>query len=178
MSKQEEYFDEEYGYDIMIWVETTKSFVEFEASLSHIIDPVPIENHKFKLGAIGCEIRSVNPNQAPTFPDIPSAEYRYCIAVPKSDLLIWGCFDHQFAFALTLGLRTRFSCRYMVTAEDDFFIAYSGTNLPMYLNTYYKPWASGELAAFRELENKEVRLPKVEAKGTALTYKRLQLTAR
>jgi len=98
----------------MIWVETTKSFVEFEASLAHT----------------------------------------------KVDYLIWGCFDQQFAFALTLGLRTKFSCRYMVTADDDFFIAYSGTNLPMYINTSYKPWTSGELAAFRQLENIEVRITK------------------
>jgi len=172
MSKQEEYFDEEYGYDIMIWVESTKSFVEFEASLAHILAPVRIENHKFNLGAIECEIRSVNPNEAPMFPDIPSAEYRYCIVVPKVDHLIWGCFDQQFAFALSLGLRTKFSCRYMVTAQDAFFIAYSGTNLPMYINTFYKPWTSGELAAFRQLENIEVRLPKLEGVSGFLCVRR------
>lgn len=161
MDNEKQFFDEEYGYDLLVWVETSKSFDEFESSFAHIIDPISIEKHKFKLGAIDCEIRSVNPGDAPTFPGIPSAEYRYCVIVPKVDYLIWGCFDHQFAFAMTLGLRTKFSCRYMVTANEDFFVAYSGTNLPMYLNTSYKPWVSGELIAFRQLENIEVQIPKL-----------------
>jgi len=163
MDNEKQFFDEEYGYDLLIWVETSKSFNEFESSLAHIIDPISIDNHKFKLGAIDCEIRKVNPGDAPTFPEIPSAEYLYCVIVPKVDYLIWGCIDLHFAFALTLGLRTKFSCRYMVTAEDDFFIAYSGTNLPMYLNIFYEPWVSGELNAFRQLENIEVQIPKIEA---------------
>ena len=163
MDNEKQFFDEEYGYDLLVWVETSKSFDEFESSLTQIINPITIEKHKFKLGAIDCEIRSVNPGDAPTFPEIPSAEYHYCVMVPKVDYLIWGFVDLQFAFALTLGLRTKFSCRYMVTAEDDFFIAYSGTNLPMYLNTFYEPWVSGELNAFRQLENIEVQIPKLEA---------------
>jgi hypothetical protein len=168
MEEQEAYFDEENGYDILIWVESTKSFVEFEVSLSHIINPISIENHKFKLGAIECQILSLNPDEAPTFTNIPSAEYHYCIVVPKLDYLIWGCFDLQFAFALTLGLRTRFSCRYMVTAGDDFFVAYSGTNLPLYINTRYKPWTSGELVAFRQLDNVEVQIPKPSSEEHAV----------
>ena len=162
MSETPEYFDEEYGYELLIWVETAKSITEFESSLSHILDPIPIEDHKFNLGAIKCEIRNLTPHDAPTFPAIPSAIYRYCIVVPIVDYLIWGCIDRQFAFALTLGIRTKFSCRYMVTADDDFFVAFSGTNLPMYLNTCYKPWVTGDLALFRQAENIEVRIPKLE----------------
>jgi hypothetical protein len=166
MEKQEEAFDEEDGYDLLVWVETTKSLDEFESSLAQIIAPIQIDNHKFKLGAIGCEIRGVDSMEAPIFPAIPAAEYRYCVIVPKVDYLIWGCFDHLFAFSITLGLRTKFSCRYMVTANDDFFVAYSGTHLPMYLNTLYEPWVSGELIAFRLPENIEVQIPKLEAHAT------------
>jgi hypothetical protein len=49
MEKQEECFDEECGYDLMVWVETTKSFDEFEFSLAQIIAPVQIDMGYFDL---------------------------------------------------------------------------------------------------------------------------------
>ena len=153
----EDYYNEEGGYEIEIWVETTKTLEELESCLSSIIHPLVIEDHKFKLGSIECDVQTVNDDPpVPTFDGVPNVEYSFCITVPKKDYDIWGAIDHHFAFAIAWGLRRRLSGRYLITADCEFFICHSGANLPTYINTCYGPWASGEMVCYRPRNNKKL----------------------
>ena len=48
-------------------------------------------------------------------------------------------------YALTLGMRTKFLCKYLVTADPKFFVMYSGCHEPYYVNLNYQPYSNGEL---------------------------------
>ena len=149
-----EEYDDDWNYDLLIWVKADKSFEEFEQSLSAIIDPVVIEEQKFQLGAIRCKI-SIPESTAPKFLGVPAQDYNFLISVQLETCLIWGCFDKQFALSLTIGMRAKFQCHYLVTTDDEYFVMYSGTNLPLYFNPGYPPWRSGELNLFRNRQNKQ-----------------------
>ena len=162
----EDYYNEEGGYDIEIWVETTKTFEEFESCLSHIIHPLVIENHEFNLGGIKCGVQAVDSEiQVPTFGGVPEVEYSFCITVRKVDYDLWGNLDHHFAFAIAWSLRSKFSCRYLISAQCEFFICHAGANLPTYINTCYEPWSSGEMVCYRTPYNKktiELHIPSTD----------------
>ena len=150
------FYNEEYGYEIEIWVETTKSLEEFELCLSNIIDPLIIENHTFNLGGIACDIQAVTSETAiPTFEGVPQVEYSIYVTVHKKGYDIWDAIDHHFAFAIAQALRTKFSCSYLITADGEFFIYQGGANLPTYINTCYKPLVSGELVCYRTPNNRK-----------------------
>ena len=142
-----ETFDDDWDYDIRLWIETDKSLSQFEESLAKIIAPVTLNNHEFSLGAVDCKVLSAE-QQPPNFTGIPDAHYSFIIIVPVVTNIIWGLFDKQFALSLTVGIRTRFNCRYLVTADEEMLIMYSGTNLPIYINRKYPSWQRGELNQF------------------------------
>jgi len=136
--------DEDWDVDISIWVSSKKNLHEFEESLSRIIEPVVIENKSFSIGAINIQIKEVT-EQPRLYEGVPDTEYSYKLVVPTTQCLIWGCFDKKVVYAITLGLRTKFSCDYLVTTDSEDFIFYSGTNKPYYLNSNYQPCVNGEL---------------------------------
>lgn len=153
-----EIIDDDWDYDLSLWISTDKSLEEFEQSLSDIIYPVSISNHHFELGAIKCTIEEVN-TQPLSYPGVPNQEYSFRIIVPIVTYLIWGLFDRQFALSLTTGMRSKFTCQYLITDDNDNFIMHSGTNLPVYINLNYPPWSSGELNVFRrKVEVVEIRI--------------------
>lgn len=158
-----DYYNEEGGYEIEIWVETSKSLEEFEATLANVIHPLSIEDHQFSLGGIKCDVHCLGcPEEVPVFEGVPQVEYSFGISVRKVDYDLWGSIDHHFAFAMAWGLRGKFSCRYLITANIEFFICQAGANLPTYINTCYKPWVSGELVNYRQTSNKptiELHIP-------------------
>jgi hypothetical protein len=145
-------FDDDWDYEIWIWVETEKSLAQFEESLARIIAPVTLDNHEFSLGAINCKVLPTE-EQPPSFPGVPNAHYSFIIIVPVVTYIIWSLFDKQFALSLTVGMRTKFNCRYLVTADEEMFVMYSGTNLPIYINRKYAAWQSGELDQFLQEGN-------------------------
>ena len=140
-----EMFDDSEPYDLNIWVESTKSLEEFEHSLAAVIAPLHIQDHRFTLGEIVCAVHVVSEDQPPTFPGIPAARYAFRIDVPTTPWNFWARFDRVLAFALASGLRTKFSCRYLITAGMDFFALFSGTNLPYYINECFPPLTTGEV---------------------------------
>lgn len=156
-SNNNEIIDGDWDYDLSIWVSTEKSLEQFEKSLSDIIEPLTIEDHCFDLGKIHCEIEEVS-TQPKNYEGVPVQEYKFKVIVPTVTYLIWDLFDKRFAFSLTLGMRTKFACRYLVTNDDDNFIMYSGANLPVYFNSNYPLWLSGELKPFRGSDAIELRI--------------------
>lgn len=136
--------DEDWEVDISIWVSTRKTVTEFEESLSNIIEPVVIKNRMFSIGAIEVQIKDVT-DQPKRYKGIPENEYSFEIVVPTTAGLIWGCFDKKIVYALTMGLRSKFRCSYLVTTDSDDLIFYSGTNKPYFLNLNYLPCTNGEL---------------------------------
>ena len=137
-------FDEEDHYDLNIWVESDKTLEEFEISLASVISPIRVLDHAFTLGDIGASIQ-IPKIQPPIFADIPSLKYSFRIDVPTTPWNFWADLDRIFAFSIASGLRSKFSCRYLITADLTFFILFSGTNLPYHINTLYPPISSGEL---------------------------------
>ena len=136
--------DEDWDVDISVWVSTKKNLLEFEESLSRIIEPVSIENNSFSIGAISIQIKAVTEQPRP-YEGVPDTEYSYELVVSTTQGLIWGCFDKKVVYAITLGLRTTLSCDYLVTTDSEDFIFYSGTNKPYYINLNYQSCANGEL---------------------------------
>ena len=147
-------YDDDWDHDLLIWVKVDKSLEEFEESLSAIIDPIPIQDQEFQLGAIRCKI-IIPESSTPTFPGVPKEVYNFVISVPVVTYLIWGCFDRQFALSLARGMRSKFQCRYLITTDNEYFVMYSGTDLPPYFNPGYPPWQSGALNAFRNQNRQE-----------------------
>ena len=138
-------FDDSEPYDLNIWVESTKSLEAFEQSLAAVIAPLAIRDHKFALGEIDCAVHVVGDGQPPSFPGIPTAHYSFRIDVPTTPWNFWARFDRVLAFAVASGLRSKFSCRYLITADLNFFALFSGTNLPFYLNECFPPLNTGEV---------------------------------
>jgi len=153
-----EIIDDDWDYDLILWVSSNKSLEQFEESLSDILEPIPIVNHSFDLGKIHCVIEEAD--IAPkNYAGVPIEKYQFKVIVPVVTYLIWGLIDRRFAMSLTLGLRTKFTCKYLVTDDSENFIMYSGTNLPVYYNANYPPWMSGELGSFIEgVEALELRI--------------------
>jgi hypothetical protein len=164
----QDFYDESRSYVIEIWVETTKSLEEFETCLSQVIHPLVIENHEFRLGGISCgvysatgeiqdpeDVQGSDGTQYPTFEGVPQVEYSCCIMVEIIDYDLWSAIDRHFAFAIASGISYKFSCRYLITANCEFFICQSGTNLPTYINTCYRPWTTGELVNYRARRNRK-----------------------
>lgn len=139
-------FDDKERYELNVWVESTKSLDVFEQSLAAVIAPLVIRDHRFALGEIDCIVHALSDNQPPSFPGIPAVHYSFRIDVPTTPWNFWAHFDRILAFAIASGLRSKFSCRYLVTADLDFFALFSGTNLPFYFNDCFPPLMSGELA--------------------------------
>jgi hypothetical protein len=136
-------WDESECYDLNVWVETSKSLEEFEQSLTSVIAPLAIRNHQFSLGDINCTIHVISDGQPPNFSGIPMVKYAFRVDVPVTPWDFWAHFDRILAFSIASGLRSKFSCRYLVTANLDFFAFFSGTNLPCYFNDCYTPLISG-----------------------------------
>lgn len=165
LMETQDFYDESGGYQIEIWVETTKSLEEFETCLSSVIHPLVIENHEFALGSISCSVQSANGevqdpeypdgDQYPVFEGVPQVEYSFYITVQTIDYDLWSAIDRHFAFAIVTWLSYKFSCRYLITADCEFLICQSGTNLPTYINTCYEPWTTGELVHYRARWNRK-----------------------
>jgi len=136
--------DDDWDVDISIWVSTRKTLEEFETSLSQIIDPVVIKNGIFNIGAIEILVKGVT-QQPKHYEGVPEDKYAFELIVPTTQGLIWGCFDKKVVYAITLGLRTKFSCNYLVTTDSGEFVFYSGTNKPYFINLNYQPCINGEL---------------------------------
>ena len=143
----------DYDYELTIWIQPVnqKSFCDFKESLSSIIHPLELCSNEFELGGIACRISEVQ-KQPPTFDNVPYAKYVFCITIDIPGEIIWGLIARQFAIALTVGIRTKFESRYLVTNEEDCFILFSGTNLPQYINSNYESWNNGELNGFRHID--------------------------
>lgn len=151
-------FDDSEPYDLNIWVESTKSLDEFEHSLAAVVAPLQIQDHRFTLGEIVCAVHAVSDDQPPTFPGIPTARYAFRIDVPTTPWNFWARFDRVLAFALASGLRSKFSCRYLITADLDFFALFSGTNLPYYINDCFPPLTTGEVGLTAGPSDKYLRV--------------------
>ncbi len=143
-----EYWDDDWDYEICIWVQVDKSFEEFVASMKKLIAPISFDESNFSLGKIGCRIER-NTNTSPVFDGVPEEEYFYLIKIPISTDLIWSAFDKPFAMGLVLTMKHSFRCKYLITADDDFFVTFSGSSQPWYINTRYRPWGA-ELQTFLE----------------------------
>lgn len=143
-----EYWDDDWDYQICIWVQTDKSFEEFVRSVKKILDPIEFRGSKFSLGMIDCMIEKKS-DLIPAFNGVPSEEYSYVIKVPIGTELIWSSFDKSFVMGLALTLKQTCRCKYLIIADDDFFVAFSGSSLPLYINKQYRPW-SNELHVFLE----------------------------
>ena len=74
-------FDDDWDYEIWIWVETDKSLAQFEECLTKLIAPVRLNNHEFSLGAIHCKVMPAE-EQPPSFPGVAHAHYSFIIIVP------------------------------------------------------------------------------------------------
>jgi hypothetical protein len=138
-------WDDDWDYNLLIRVKVDKTFSEFEKSISKILYPIKITNHTFSLGPIVCTIDTIE-KQAPDYSGIPKEDYNFMISVPCVTYIIWGLIDKHFALAIVEGMRAKFECKYLVTADDDCFILYSGTNLPYYINTRYQPLGNSILS--------------------------------
>ena len=143
----------DYDYELSIWIQPVnqKSFCDFKESLRSIIHPLELSLNEFNLGGISCRISEVQ-KQPPKFDGVPSEKYAFCITIDIPSEIIWGLIARQFAIALTVGVRTKFESRYLVTNEVDCFILFSGTNLPQYINSNYESWNNGELNSFRHVD--------------------------
>jgi hypothetical protein len=150
-------YDDSCEHELSIWVSTVKSHEEFVEALEKIIYPVPILNGKFSVGGIEAEIKDVK-EQPPSYLGVPSPAYSYVIVIASTPYLIWGAIDKRFVYALTLGLRTKFLCKYLVTAEPNFFVMYSGSHEPYYINLNYPACANGELIGVSKSGNVELRI--------------------
>lgn len=149
-----EFWDDDWDYEISLWVQSEKSFDEFVGALRKILDVAFDENH-FSIGNIDCEVgRPVG--LAPKFDGVPDETYSYVISVPISTELIWSAINKSFVMGLALSIKYAFKCKYLITTDDDFFIAFSGSQEPLYLNTKYRPW-SKELSVFVD-EKKKIEL--------------------
>ena len=162
-------FDEEEPYDLNIWVESDKTLEEFEISLASVISPISISDHAFTLGDIDASIHVPN-LQPPIFPVIPSPRYSFRVDVPTTPWSFWARLDRVFAFSIAAGLRSKFSCRYLITADQSFFTLFSGTNLPFYINILYPPTCSGELVSTIGKPKDSIRLsiPNAVEQGAAV----------
>jgi hypothetical protein len=140
----------DYDCELIIWIAPVhkKSLSEFQKSLDFIIEPLKVVSNEFAVGGIYCNISEAT-EQPPEFSGVPIEKYDFCITVETNDLIIWGLIARQFAIALTIGIRTRFESRYLVTNDDDCFILFSGTNLPQYINANYESWKNGEFNRFK-----------------------------
>lgn len=149
--------DEDLEEDLSIWVCTDKTLVEFEKSVSTIIEPVQVVNRKFNIGAIEIYIKEVE-SQPKSYVGIPQKKYSFEIVIPTTPYLIWSIFDKRVVYALTLGLRTKFCCSYLVSTCSEEFVFYSGTNEPYYLNLNYLACTNGELIPLFENRNNIIEL--------------------
>lgn len=141
-------WDDDWDYPLSLWVDTNKTQGEFVASLSRVVYPIPIAKDRFTVGAIECEI--VTPKEsAPRFDGVPSHDYRHAVIIGTTTAMIWGFFDKQFALALAFGVQQRLTCRWLLEAENEMFVAYCGTNLPLHFNSLYPAWSSGAYAGFK-----------------------------
>ena len=138
-------WDDDEPYDLNVWVETTKPPVEFERVLASAIAPLEIRDHRFSLLDIDCSVHAIGEAQPPNFPGVPETRYSFRIDVPTKPWDFSGVFDRVLPFAVASSLRGKFSCRYLVTAELDFFVLFSGTNQPFYYNDLFPPFRTGEL---------------------------------
>ena len=138
-------WDDDEPYQLNLWVESTKSAEEFERVLGSVVEPLEIHDHTFRFGNVDCAIYTVAESQPPRFSDIPVAHYSFRIDVPAYPWDFWGWFNHIIPFAVAGGLRGKFSCRYLITAEPDFFVLFSGTNQPSYYNDLFPAFHTGEL---------------------------------
>ncbi len=149
--------DDDWEQDLSIWVVTDKSRNAFLESLAEIISPIEISNGKFNLGAIECEVKN-SKKQPNNYEGIPTHLYAFEVNVTTTPYLIWGVFDKKFIYALTLGLRTKFNCQYLITTDSDEFVMYSGTNEPYYVNLNYRACTNGELLPSTGCELIELRI--------------------
>ena len=136
--------DEDWETDISIWIATSKTTEEFLASFSQVIEPVKIKNGTLNIGGIEILVREVS-QQPRLYNGVPKDNYTYEVLVSTTQGLIWGCFDKKVVYAITLGLRSKFVCSYLVTTNSDDFLFYSGTNKPYYINLNYQSCIDGEL---------------------------------
>src|SRR4051812_19231834 len=152
-------WDDDEPYDFSVWVESTKSLSDFEAIVGNVIAPVEIHDHKFAIGESECTIRPIGEDQPPSFPGVPVAQYGFRIDVPTQPWDFWGSIDRIIPFALSAGLRGKFSCKYLITADDDFFVLFSGTNQPRYYNSLFPPFGTGELGFLSEASEHSHAVP-------------------
>lgn len=151
-------FDDTEPYDLNLWIESNKTIEDFESSLSKIIAPLVIKDHQFALGEIIATISHNLDVQPPIFAGVPDVRYSFRIDIPTTPWNFWASFDRIFGFAVLSGLRSKFDCRYLITADMTFFVFFSGTNLPHYFNGQYPPFDSGELGHLLRPAEKCVRL--------------------
>ena len=147
------FWDDDWGYRLSLWVETEKKFSEFTAALQEILGTAIVDN-RVTIGGIACDIATLDQSViAPTYEGIPERNYPYVIHVPVGTDLIWSAIDKPFAIGLMLSMKHRFQCNVLAIADDDFFVGFSGSNQPFFINIKYKPW-SYELSAFTRGQRK------------------------
>ena len=146
-----DFWDDDWDYDVNLWVQTEKTLDEFVYAIKKILG-ISFDKNNFTVGNINCEI--INAIDFPSrFEGVPEETYSYVIRIPTCTGLIWSSIDKPFIMGLALSIQYAFKCKYLITADDDFFIAFSGSAEPLYLNTRYRPW-SKELSVFSENQKK------------------------
>ena len=134
-----DYWDDDWEYDLELWVSTEKPFDQVVEILRRAIEPVEIIEGVFELGGIRCEV--CVPTRAPVaFPEIPQETYSVVIRIPVCTQMPWCFIDKSFAIAIALSLKHAVRCRVLVTADNDFFVGLIGTGLPLHMNERYRPW--------------------------------------
>ena len=151
-------FDDDQCYTLNIWVESSKTQNEFERSLSSIITPIEIHNHRFSMGQIEASIVANRSQSQPVFEGVPNYHYSHRIDVEVVDYEIWASLDKVFAFAIASRIRTKFTTNYLMTVDEEIFVQFSGTNKPQIINSSYPPWNSGELTHFLQIKDKISKL--------------------
>jgi hypothetical protein len=138
-------WDDDEPYQLNVWVESTRSQSEFERVLTSAIEPLEVRDHRFSFLDVHCAVHAIADEQPPTFAGVPTARYSFRIDVPTKSWDFSGAFDRIIPFAVASGLRGKFSCRYLITADLNFFVLFSGTNQPFYYNDLFPPFHTGGL---------------------------------
>ena len=138
-------WDDDWDYDLKLWIKTTKSLEELETSVAHVIQPVRIVNHQFDVGGVKCEF--VTPaGPAPAFPGVPIHAYQHAIIIPTTIAGIWGWIDKPLAIGLVIHAAGRFELTWMLVADELMFVACGEHGSPILVNHHYSDREFGEYA--------------------------------
>ncbi len=139
-----EEWDDDWDYDLMLWIKTTMSLDDLETSIANLIQPVQVSNHQFDVGGVRCKF--VTPaDHAPEFPGVPTHVYRHAVIIPTTIGGIWQWIDKEFAIGLAIYLRG-FDLTWMLVADNCMFVAAWERGSPVLVNQHYSDREFGRYA--------------------------------